>query len=383
MALDARNLTRLRRRLHALAEPSGREEATAAFIAEQLTTCGPDLLLTELGGHGVLAMFAGTEPGPSVMLRAELDALPLPETLDIDHASFTPGISHKCGHDGHMAMLLGVADMLGRRRPDGGRILLLFQPAEETGAGAAAVLADDRFAGLHPDWIFAPHNLPGYAPGTVVTAPGTFCAASTGLDVTLTGRSSHAAYPEQGLSPDRALAELVLELVNLPDHLPHEDHLALVTVVHGRLGRPAFGIAPAQAEILATLRADRDEILDRLQTAAEKAVIRISDAYGLQHEIVWPEPFPAVINDSRAVALVTRTARELGLDCTAPAESPFRWSEDFGRLADLGRGAMLGLGSGQDTPGLHAEDYDFPDAILPGAVALLHALCLAPSMAPL
>ncbi len=377
MARNPGNLIRLRRRLHSLAEPSGREEATAAFVAAQLASCGPDLLLTGLGGHGVLAEFRGPADGATVLIRAELDALPIPETLDLDHASFTPGIAHKCGHDGHMAALLGVADRLGRRRPPRGRAWLLFQPAEETGAGAEAVLADERFSGLQPDWVFALHNLPGYPLGAVVVAPGTFCAASCGLDITLTGRTSHAAYPEQGLSPDRAMAELVLDLINLPDHLPGDDHLALVTVVHSRLGEAAFGVTPARAEILATVRADQDDILAQLKNAAADRTRVVAGRYGLDHRISWPEYFPAVVNDPAAVALVRSAAGNLGLDCTAPAESPLRWSEDFGRLMALGRGALFGLGSGPGQPPLHAEDYDFNDAVLPGAVALLHAICLA------
>ncbi|MFO7608685.1 MAG: M20/M25/M40 family metallo-hydrolase [Candidatus Krumholzibacteriia bacterium] len=179
------DLVALRHRLHALAELSGAEAATAAAVADLLRACAPADLLTGLGGHGVAAVFAAPAgaPGPTVVLRAELDALPIPETLDLDHASLTAGCAHKCGHDGHTAILLGVARELAATPPAGGRVVLLFQPAEETGQGAARVAADPRFLDLSPDWLFALHNLPGYPAGKVLVRAGAFCAGSAGLTV--------------------------------------------------------------------------------------------------------------------------------------------------------------------------------------------------------
>ena len=366
-----------RRRLHALAELSDREEATAAFVAGELAACGPDFLWTDLGGHGVLAGFGAPDAGgdPCILLRAELDALPIDETLDIDHASFTPGVSHKCGHDGHMAMLLGLAGRLRDEPPRRGRVLLLFQPAEETGRGAAAVLADARWSGLRCDWVFALHNLPGYPVGAVVAAPGSFCAASCGLILFLEGAVSHAAYPEQGHNPGPAMARLVLDLVNLPDGLDAGLGPGLVTVTHARLGEPAFGISPGRAEIRATLRAQTDAGLDALRRKSATCAARIAADAGLRHELAWAEEFPAVVNDARAAELVLRAADNLGLATASPGESPFRWSEDFGRLAVLGCGALFGLGCGRDHPALHAENYDFNDAILARGVELWREIC--------
>ncbi len=217
--MSASDLAGLRRRLHVLAERSGSEAATAAFVADRLAPARPTALLTGLGGHGVAAVFAapGGAAGPTVVLRAELDALPIAESIELPHASRTPGCAHKCGHDGHMAVLLGVARDLAARPPARGRVVLLFQPAEETGEGAARVAADPRFRALAPDWLFALHNLPGYPEGRVLVRSGAFCAGSAGLTVTLAGATSHAAYPEQGRSPDKAMAELVLGL-SLPAH---------------------------------------------------------------------------------------------------------------------------------------------------------------------
>ena len=308
------------------------------------------------------------------MLRAELDALPIDETLDLDHASFTPGVAHKCGHDGHMAMLLGVARRLADAPPRAGRCVLLFQPAEETGAGAAALLADPRFTTLRPDWIFALHNLPGYPENAVLIKEGSFAAASAGLTVRLSGRTSHAAYPEQGCSPDRALAGLTLDLINLPDPWRKSGRLALVTVVHSRLGRPAFGVTPGEAELLATLRADDDALLAELKEAAGAAAERQALDHGLTAALSFSEEFPATTNHPQATELARRAAGRSGLEILLPQESPFRWSEDFGRLAALGKGAMIGLGAGVDHPALHAERYDFNDNSLTCGVELLQNL---------
>lgn len=367
----------LRRRLHALAELSGAEEATAAFMAEHLDACGPSRLVTGLGGRGVAAVFASVRPhaGPTLMFRAELDALPIDETLDLPHASFTPGVAHKCGHDGHLAVLAGLARELAVRPPQKGRCILLCQPAEETGTGAAAVVRDPAFADLRPDWAFALHNLPGFAQNTVLVHPGPFAAASCGLTVRLNGRTSHAAYPEQGRSPDRAVAELLLALVNLPDPWRKQGRLALVTVVHARLGERAFGVSPGEAEILATLRADDETVLQELKAGARAAARRTAARHHLGCTTAISEEFPALINHPQAAAAAADAARSLGLRILAPQESPFRWSEDFGALARLGKGALVGLGAGLAHPALHAQDFDFNDRLLPTGVRLWTRLC--------
>jgi amidohydrolase len=370
------DLVALRRRLHALAEPSGAEAATAAAVTDVVRACRPAALLTGLGGHGLAAVFAAPDDadGPTVVLRAELDALPIGETLELAHASRTAGYAHKCGHDGHLTILLGVARGLAARPPSRGRVVLLFQPAEETGEGAARVAADPRFRALAPDWLFALHNLPGYARGRVLVRAGAFCAGSAGLSVHLSGATSHAAYPEQGRSPDRALAELVTGLIGLPIPFERRQELCFVTVVHARLGQPRFGTTPGDAEVAATLRAADDGVLARLQQEAAGLARTVAQAHGLGCTVRWHEEFPVTWNDPAAAALVAAAAHEAGLEVAAPAESPFRWSEDFGVLAALGRGALFGLGAGGDQPALHAEAYDFPDALLVPGVAVMTAL---------
>lgn len=214
----------------------------------------------------------------------------------------------------------------------------------------------------------------------MLVRPGAFAAGSAGLRVRLRGRTAHAAEPGKGRSPDQALGELIMTLVTLP---PSEgDALELVTVTHARLGEPAFGIAPGDAELLATLRADDDVALASLQRRAATAARATARRHGLTCSLAWEEVFPVTWNDAQAVALVREAARAAGLPLARPRESAFRWSEDFGVLARLGHGALFGLGAGRRRPGLHAERYDFNDAMLPLGVDLLHRVALAALQSP-
>jgi len=368
--VDLPVIGRLRHHLHARPGLSGREEETALAMAEFFAGCSPAKILTGLGGHGVAAVFQAA-PGPTVLLRAELDALPIAEDDSLAWHSIYPGIAHKCGHDGHLAILAGVAKSLAWRPPPRGRVILLCQPAEETGQGAAAVAADPRLAEITPDFLFALHNLPGYPAGQVLVREGPFAAGSGGLAIELEGSTAHAAYPEQGNSPAAALARLVTGLSSLPIPLEKSGRLALVTVTHAQLGRPTFGVTPGQAEILATLRADKDEVLEEIKARAETLVDEVARAHDLAATIRWSEEFPVTRNHPEAVAAVRAAADRIGLDWAEPAESPFHWSEDFGHLLALGPGALFGLGSGQEHPSLHSHDYDFNDRILGPGIALL------------
>lgn len=367
-------LTQLRHRLHRQPELSGREENTAALLADFLRTCEPESIHRHLGGHGLAAVFQapGNRAGPRVMLRAELDALPLPEAPGCPWPSGREQVAHKCGHDGHMAILAGVARRLQQRPLDSGAVILLFQPAEETGAGAAALLKDPNFLALRPDVVFALHNLPGYEPWSILTREGAFAAGSAGIRIRLTGATSHAAYPRQGRSPDRTLAHLVMDLVNLNSDQEHR--LALVTVVHARLGEPAFGSTPGEGEILATLRADRVEVLQKLKSRASALAHDLARRDNLLCSVEFCEEFPVTMNHPRAVAAIVQAAEALDLVAEPPEESPLRWSEDFGFLTQWVPGAMFGLGAGLQHPVLHGTEFDFNDDLLWPGVAIMEKL---------
>lgn len=372
-------LVSLRRALHRRAERSGAEGETAAFVAERLGELRPDALLTGLGGHGVAARFDGAPGAAQVLIRAELDALPIPETPGLPHGSLDPLTSHRCGHDGHMAMALAAARRL--RDPDDqspgprGTLWVLFQPAEEIGTGARAVVADPRWAQIKPDVAIALHNLPGRPLGEVGVRAGPAHCASVGWSLHLRGRPAHAAEPERGLSPALALGTLLAALHGLADRLRASDGSTLVTVVAASLGdgaAPAFGVAPSDASLHATLRAATDEGLAELVAAAEEVAHRAAGP-GLRIRTEQADHFAATVNDPRATELAQRAADALGLERHTPT-APHRWSEDFGvyaLAAPQPRTVMIGLGAGTAHPALHSDEYDFPDDLLPIGAALL------------
>ncbi|EMR04798.1 amidohydrolase [Cesiribacter andamanensis] len=366
-------LTQLRHELHRLAELSGQETDTAQHLQHYLQRYSPGQLLSGLGsGTGLVAIFEGKKLGPTLMLRADMDALPIADANQLPYSSRKQGVSHKCGHDGHMSMLAGLAPLLARHPLKRGRLLLLMQPAEETGQGARALLKDERFTSLAPDYIFGLHNLPGYPLGQVVLREGTFCPASKGLHVTLRGRTAHAAEPELGHSPANALAELLQQLPKLPPTTQPAE-LSLLTLTHARLGDSSFGISPGEAELLATLRANLQPDMDRLSEAVEHLLHQTASAQGLGLSLEYREVFPATTNGAEAFACMQRAATAAGLDVHLK-QDPFRWSEDFGCYNQLAPSGFFGLGAGLEQPNLHNAAYDFPDALLPYGLRMYWAL---------
>jgi len=319
------------------------------------------------------AIFEGREEGPTVMFRAEIDAVPVEEGNDVDHRSCRPGISHACGHDGHMAIVAGLASKLHRDPPRRGRVVLLFQPAEETGAGALSVLEDERFESIAPDWVFALHNLPGDDFGEVQIKSGPFAAGSVGTILRFRGTTSHAAYPEQGTSPATAVAQLIQDLVGLPESVTSGNGFAKLTIIHARIGEAAFGTTPGEAEVMATLRSDREEILERLREGVVDQAQQIARAHGLELTRSWTDHFPVTINHTEAVAMVEAVAENRGV-AVGLRDEAYPWSEDFGWFTRRCKGALFGLGAGREHSALHSPGYDFPDDLLPLGVDLFEGL---------
>jgi amidohydrolase len=368
---DLVELTAFRRHLHQHPEVSGHEEQTAAAIVTATRATGPDAVLTGLGGHGVALVFNGQTPGPTVMIRAELDALPIVEQPTHDHGSTLPGVAHLCGHEGHSTILAGLARLLGRQRPARGRVILMFQPAEEDGSGAAAVIADPQFGTIAPDWTFALHNLPGLPLGQVVLQPGPANCASQGMKITLTGRESHAAQPERGRSPALAMAQLIPALMAIGPGGPTTADLRLVTITHVQLGQPAFGIAPGQGAVWATLRTLTDDPMAALVADATRIATDTARAHGLTLAITTHDAFAACTNDPAATAHL-RAAIAAENITLIPGDMPLRASEDFGRFGSTARAAMFYIGAGQTHPALHNPDYDFPDDLISLGVRAFH-----------
>ena len=362
MVTSAEELISLRHKLHQHPELSGNERETAQLFYQKLKALNPDELYFNLGGFGIAAVFSASETGPTILFRTELDALPIEETLDISYRSKVKGVSHKCGHDGHMAIIYGLAQDIAAKRPSRGRVILLFQPAEETGEGARAIVADDQYPALSPDYCFALHNLPGHPMGEVMVRSGAFTCASRGMVIKLTGYTAHAAYPETGNSPALVLAELLQTFPKIASSID-KDELLMTTTVHATMGEPALGIAPADAILMVNLRSETNEGMELLVKSAEQLVKSTAASCSIEYDIDWTEIFDANFNEEECVNQIVKAAEKTGHNVKW-LDEPFRWAEDFGAISASAKGAMFAFGAGEDNPQIHNSDYDFPDQLI-------------------
>lgn len=369
---ELKKLVQLRRWLHQYPELSGKEKETASRINKELENIKPDKVVPGIGGYGLAAVFSFADKGPTILVRADMDALPIEEANAFSHKSQNEGVSHSCGHDGHSTMLTGLAMALRKNPLQKGRIVLLFQPEEETGQGAAKVIEDEAFKIIQPDMVLALHNLPGFKKGHIVIKDGPFAAASTGMIVKITGLSSHAAHPEQGNSPARMLAHSIVALQDIPKKkdTSFQDY-TLVTIIHAKLGEVAFGTSPGKAVLMATLRTFLNDDMDELKKQCIQIIQQQAKEQNLKVDISWTEDFPATQNDKTVTDNIRRAAKELDMDISEISQ-PFRWSEDFGHFTSRYPGALFGLGSGIESPGLHNNDYDFPDDIISEGVHIFY-----------
>ena len=328
---------------------------------------------------GICAIYDSGVPGPVVLIRAELDALPIQETNSFDHRSAVPGVSHKCGHDGHMATLVAVAESLHARPIARGRVYLLFQPAEETGTGASAVLADRRFRALAPpDYVYAFHNVPKFPLGRVLLRKGLFAQGSVGFIARYRGTTSHSSYPEHGVNPSAAVTALVTAVNGFHDTLADRVEAPILgTVSYAELGNadkgPNFGTTPGEGVVMGVVRAHRTSDLDTVREELATLAGRLAADDGLDHELSWHEAFAATESDDDCVATIEAAAKTAGLDVSY-LDAPFRWSEDFGYFTAEFDGAFFGLGSGADQPQLHDDGYDYPDALIGTGARIYRAI---------
>ena len=366
-------LTDIRKWLHRIAEVSGEEQLTAAFIEQELSALDPDLLLTGLGGNGICATFSGAQPGLHLLFRAELDALPITETNTFDHRSTHPGVSHKCGHDGHMAILLGLGRSLSGKKSARGKVSLLFQPAEETGEGAAAVLADPGFAAIQPDRVYALHNIPGFPLGKVLIKSGSITAAVKSMIIRFYGKTSHAAEPEFGYNPAGVLAKTISAIEKLTVHDPVKEDFSLITPVHALLGEKAYGVSAGYAELHLTLRAWNNDRMEHLVSDVTDLLEKQCRGSGITFDFEWTDVFEANSNDPELVAEWYRLAAKNSQEWQ-DLDLPFKWGEDFGYFTGRCKGVFFGLGAGEDCPALHNPDYDFPDELIEPGVVLFRMI---------
>lgn len=370
---DLSALVDLRRELHAHPELSGAESRTAARVVAFLEPLRPDRMVTGLGGHGVVATFDSGVPGPTLLFRSELDALPIVEHDVEGHTSTVHGVSHKCGHDGHTTMLCGLARRLAARRPERGAVHLLFQPAEETGTGAAAVLADPRFDDIRPDFAVAIHNMPGFPKGSLVIKPGAITAAVRSLVLRFVGRTAHASEPEKGENPSLAIADLLRGCAEISVNDPDSPEFCLVTPVHVRIGSVAYGVSAGDGEVHLTIRTFANEGLASLQQriADLAASLAARNRMGLDVQVV--EDFYANMNDPGATAVALAAAQACGFDVITP-ERGLRGGEDFGMFSERFPCCMVLLGAGEAAHPIHNPSYDFDDDLIEIGVRLFDTI---------
>ncbi|MEN2280555.1 amidohydrolase [Algoriphagus sp. SE2] len=368
--MNLNQLIQLRQELHKTPETAGEEQETAKKIKSFFQNLQPDDSIENLGGTGLAFIFKGKFPGPRTLFRAELDALPIQETGNPSYKSIVNGKAHLCGHDGHMTILCGLGEKLAKQRPEKGEVVLLFQPAEETGEGARRILDDPQFEKIKPDFAFALHNLPGFPFHQLVTRKGTFAAGSTGMTITLTGKTSHAAHPDAGINPAFAIAKLIQVLPKFPEKLKN---FALVTVIHSEIGSLAFGTSAGKGSLSLTIRAFDQEDLDSLINLIEGEVEQVAGEEQLGFEISYLEAFAVSKNDPNAAKIAEMAFKELQVDVYEKAE-PFRWSEDFGLFSQSCPSYLFGLGSGENCPQLHEPTYDFPDELIETGVKVFEEI---------
>ena len=372
-------ITGLRHTLHRNAELSGAEHKTKAILMDFLRA-HTDFTITDRGAwfyafRGAAApaddaaSTAAPAAKPPIAIRADMDALPIPETCSLPYASEDPAVSHRCGHDGHSAALCGLALAL-TGQPLPRDVYLIFQHAEETGAGAriCAELLSEK--GIRE--IYAFHNLNGYPLGRIVLRRGQTQPASVGRTISFTGAPAHASAPEQGKSPARAVAELCLYI----DELLLKSHrgMLLATVVNLNVGTKDFGVAPGAGELSVTERAEYEEEMDALDQALCEKARQLAARDGLTVSFSESDRFPTTVNDDSCISRVVNAAVEVTGVPALDMEEMWRASEDFGWYTKRCPGAIFYIGSGEDSPALHTEAYDFPDAILPVAAAMFRAL---------
>jgi amidohydrolase len=366
-------LIKLRKSIHSEPELAGEEKSTVEKVIKFISKFSPDETIKNIGGNGIAFIFKGKEEGASVLFRCELDALPIQEINDFDYISKFKNKGHKCGHDGHMTVLAGLAEQVSSNKDFKGKVILLFQPAEETGEGAGRMINDAKLSKIKPDYVFAFHNLPGYELNSILIRKGSFASASKGMIIKLTGKTSHAAEPENGINPSFAVAEIIKKLLLLPEKLKNKNDFILVTIIHASIGERAFGTSAGYAELMTTLRAFRNDDMRSLISESEEIVKKIASDQKLKVEISYTEEFPATVNDNECVEIIKNAAEKNNFSINE-IKTPFRWSEDFGHFTDKYKGALFGIGSGENHPQLHNPDYDFPDEIIPVGVAIFHTI---------
>ena len=269
--------------------------------------------------------------------------------------------------------MLGLAKVLKENPIHRGRVSLLFQPAEEDGMGAQAVMDDIEFQKHSFDFVYALHNLPSYEMHRVVVKDNEFTANVKSIIIKLNGKTSHAAEPELGFNPSMAISEILNKAAELTNNNPEADDFFLITPIYLNMGELAYGISAGYGELHFTIRSWSTDLMNAQCDALLAFVNDSCSKHNLSPAISWTQVFHANISHPLAVEKIRNAAKELNLDLFERGY-PFKWGEDFGLFTQKYPGAMFGIGAGIHTPALHNPDYDFPDEIIPTAVNMFHRI---------
>lgn len=344
-------------------------QRTAGRVADLLKSFGVDEVVTGLGRTGVVAVIKGNKgPGRVIGLRADMDALPIAEQTGKDYASTTPGKMHACGHDGHTAMLLGAAKYLAETRNFAGTAVLIFQPAEEGGAGGLAMIRDGLLERFGIEEVYGLHNLPGMPAGHFGVRAGGIMAASDEFRIVVTGKGGHAAIPQNTVDPVVIAAQLILALQTIVSRNVDPMREAVVSVTMVEAGT-AFNVIPGQVRLTGTARtldeSVRDFIEARIRTLSEGLV----QTLGATAEVTYRRGYPVTVNAERQAQFAGRIAMDVaGADRVDTNVDPMMGGEDFAYMLAAKPGAYIFLGNG-DSSQLHTDTYDFDDEIIPVGVS--------------
>lgn len=362
-------VTGWRRHLHTIPELQYDVVRTAAFVEQKLKEFGCDEVVTGIGRTGVVGLIRGMRgDGITVGLRADMDALPMTEITGKPYASQTPGKMHACGHDGHSAMLLGAAKYLAETRNFAGAVAVIFQPAEEGGAGGKAMVQDglmDRFAIAR---VFGMHNLPGLPVGRFAIRPGPIMAATTEFTITVRGKGGHAALPHTTIDPIIVGTQIVQALQTITSRNLDPIDSAVVSVTKFHAGDAHNVIAPV-AELAGTIRTLRDSVGEMTRERMRTICDGIAAAHGAGVEVNIHINYPVTVNDATEAAFAATVAREVaGAPNVDEAVEPIMGGEDFSFMLQERPGAFIFIGNG-DTAGLHNPAYDFNDEAIPYGIS--------------
>ena len=370
-------LTAFRRDLHAHPELGFQEFYTSGRVVEALKVCGVDELHTGIGKTGVVAVIKGksTQSGRMLGLRADMDALPIPEKNEFGWRSVTPGLMHGCGHDGHTAMLVGAARYLAETRNFDGTAVLIFQPGEEGYAGAREMIQDGLFDRFPVDSVYAMHNWPGLEPGMVGICPGPMMAAADRITITITGKGGHGAHAYQTVDPVLVAGHIITAVQSIVSRNVRAVDAAVISLCAmqaGDLG--AMSVVPSTATLVGTVRSFDPQIQETLERRLHALCTGIAQGLGATAVVDYEHIYPATIN-SRAEALFATEVLDglVGADKVVRNMDLSMGSEDFSFMLQAKPGAYLriGQGLGNGTSGgdggcfLHNNHYDFNDEILP------------------